>query len=142
MIVKDTLSKIVIFAVGAGVGSAATWYYLKGKYEQQIREEIDSVYESFSDKPKVVIRKEDPAEKKTSGEQDLERLNRIVKDAGYTEEGNINIEEDEDMIEPYVIPPEEFDENGYDTESLTYYEDGVLEDERGNIIMRVFFKIL
>ena len=32
--------------------------------------------------------------------------------------------------EPYVIPPEEFDElDGYKTRSLTYFSDGVLYDD-------------
>ena len=30
------------------------------------------------------------------------------------------------MIEPYVLVPEEFDENGYETMTLFYYADGVL----------------
>ena len=36
---------------------------------------------------------------------------------------------------PYVIPPEEFGEiEEYDTESLTYYQDGVLTDQDDSII--------
>ena len=35
-----------------------------------------------------------------------------------------------DEIGPYVISPEEFDEEGYETISLTYYADGVLADEQ------------
>ena len=35
-----------------------------------------------------------------------------------------------DQIGPYVITPEEFDEEGYETISLTYYADGVLTDEQ------------
>ena len=42
------------------------------------------------------------------------------------------------MDEPYVISPEEFDENeDYNTVSLTYYADGVLTDERDNVIVDV-----
>ena len=33
------------------------------------------------------------------------------------------------MSRPYVISPDEFDENGYQTVSLTYYADGVVEDD-------------
>ena len=35
-----------------------------------------------------------------------------------------------DEIGPYVISPKEFDEEGYETISLTYYADGVLADEQ------------
>ena len=39
------------------------------------------------------------------------------------------------MDKPYVISPEEFDDNeDYETVSLTYYSDGVLTDERDNVI--------
>ena len=39
------------------------------------------------------------------------------------------------MSEPYVISPDEFSENNeYETESLTYYSDGVLTDEYDNPI--------
>ena len=66
---KDTLSKIVIFAVGAGIGSAVTWKLLKAKYEQIAQEEIDSVKEVFSKR-----QNDDPVEKDEddSDEQDEE----------------------------------------------------------------------
>ena len=35
---KSTLSNIVIFAVGAAIGSAVTWKLLKTKYEQIAQE--------------------------------------------------------------------------------------------------------
>ena len=39
------------------------------------------------------------------------------------------------MVGPYVISPEEFDDNDeYETESLRYYEDHVLTDMYDNII--------
>ena len=38
-------------------------------------------------------------------------------------------------MNPYVISPDEFSENeDYETESLTYYSDGILADDRDNII--------
>ena len=44
---KSTLSNIVIFAIGAAIGSAVTWKLLKTKYEQIAQEEIDSVKEEY-----------------------------------------------------------------------------------------------
>ena len=41
-------TNIVMFVLGAAVGSAATWYFTKKKYEQIAQEEIDSVKEAFS----------------------------------------------------------------------------------------------
>ena len=37
-------------------------------------------------------------------------------------------------LAPYVISPDEFAEDGYDSAMLTYYSDGVLEDEYWNVI--------
>ena len=47
---KGTLSNIIIFAVGAGVGVAATWKYFKTKYERMAQEEIEAVREFYEDK--------------------------------------------------------------------------------------------
>ncbi len=39
------------------------------------------------------------------------------------------------MDKPYVIPPEDFGEEGdYEIKSLTYYADGVLTDDWDNVI--------
>ena len=37
----------VLFAVGAIVGSTATWLYLKDEYDRRLKEDVDSVKESF-----------------------------------------------------------------------------------------------
>ena len=37
----------VLFAVGAIIGSAATWLYLKDEYDRRLKEDVDSVKESF-----------------------------------------------------------------------------------------------
>ena len=50
---------IVIFAVGAVAGSAATWYFTKTKYEKIAQEEIDSVKEVFSNRNKSADEKKD-----------------------------------------------------------------------------------
>lgn len=42
------LSNVVIFAIGAAIGSLATWKFVKTKYEKIANEEIESVKEIFS----------------------------------------------------------------------------------------------
>ena len=44
---NSTLSKVLIFAAGAAIGSAVTWKLIKEKYERIAQEEIDSVKEVF-----------------------------------------------------------------------------------------------
>lgn len=119
------------FAIGAAVGSVATWYCLKTKYEQIAQEEIDSVKEMFKSR-------EQKAETFNS-EQRKEHLNdakEIIVENDYTGHFKTDSEEEENMPnEPYVIPPEEFGEYmDYEQVSLTLYADGVLADEDDNIV--------
>lgn len=154
MTMNSTLSKIIVFTAGAAVGSVVTWKIVKTKYEQLAREEIESVKEIYSTKMSdhgSVAEKEtceDSEDEEDEEDEDLsyddeskpfpdrserEAYSRLVKDSGYKPnqtDTNQNSEEDDDMDKPYVISPEEFGENGYETVSLTYYEgDGVLTDD-------------
>lgn len=60
-----------------------------------------------------------------------------IKDFIYTEvdgEGQIFEVKPKDYSEPYVIAPEEFGEDGYNTESLIYYQDKVLATNDDSMI--------
>lgn len=151
MTTNNLLSKIIVFTAGATIGSLVTWKLVKTKYEQLAREEIESVKEIYSTKVCECdneTEKDSCEDSKDVEEEDLsyddetkpfpdrserEAYNRLVKDSGYKPnqtDTNQNSEEDDDMDKPYVIPPEEFGENDYETVSLTYYEgDGVLVDD-------------
>jgi len=132
MTMNSTLSKVIVFAAGAAVGSVVTWKLLKTKYEQIAQEEIESVKEFYSNRQPKENLMETPVE------DDTEEYEEIIKKSDYvTESSNDEIqnnEEEEEMDRPYVISPEEFDENGYETISLTYYADDVLVDEFGGAI--------
>ena len=141
---NSTLSKILIFAAGAAIGSAVTWKLIKTKYEQIANEEIESVKEFFGrDK------KEEESESKkytecakalTEGITDgLKEVEKICEENGYTNYSNVKKEEEEmDIDAPYVIAPEEFGElDDYETETLTYYKDKVLADDWDNKIENV-----
>lgn len=124
---SSIISKLLFFAAGAAIGSAVTWKIVKTKYEKIAQEEIESVREMYENEYSWHAEDEDceEVEEEENEEEEDERLKKkygkLVKDAGYTlEEG------DDDVIEPYVIIPEEFDEVGYTTISLVYYADGVL----------------
>lgn len=129
---NTSLSKFVIFAAGAAIGSAVTWKLLYNRYEQRLEEEIDSYKEARSRRERV---KEDS--EGVSDEEDPEitraEYEEIIKESGYATESEI--EENDDVEEPYVISPDEFDElDSYHTVSLTYYEDGVLTDDDNEIV--------
>lgn len=145
---NNILSNAFIFAAGAVIGSAVTWKLVKTKYEQIANEEIESVKERFRNREMTVedvvkacnnegVNVDISLEKKESDD-----YNKIIDENGYRnystrKDLNNKVEEkevDEEMEGPYVIPPDEFDENDYETETLTYYADGVLTDMYDNII--------
>lgn len=136
---KSLLSNIVIFATGAALGSVVTWKLIENKYKKIADEEIESVKEVYSrkygtpedHKDYVVI----PS--KYDNQNDISEYAAMINDLGYTnksdgEGGAEDMDDDCDM--PYLIEPEEFGEkDGYDTESWTYYADGVVTDEYGEV---------
>lgn len=132
-------SNVIIFAVGAAVGSAVTWKLLKTKYEQIAQEEIDSVKEAFSKR----FTPEDSNGPQESGESQmtLNEYSEKLKEMKYANDLAMAEKEKKGAIidmnknEPYVISPEEFGElDDYDAISLNYYADGVLTDDWDNVI--------
>lgn len=131
-----------IFAVGAVIGSTATWYYAKKHYEQIAQEEIDSVKEKFSAAKEPVVKNE-KGTFKTKEKPSIAEYAKQLSQEGYTNYSNAETldEEIEKKIEvteiPFVIPPAEFgdlEDEGYDKANLTYYADGVLADEEDEIV--------
>ena len=73
----------------------------------------------------------DPKEEKTV-DPGVDDYKSMLVEQGYVSKDNITeIKGGVERVsgKPYVIRPEEFGEEDYETVSLTYYEDGVLTDE-------------
>lgn len=138
---KNTiLSNVVMFAVGAAIGSAVTWKFVKTKYEQIAQEEIDSVKETYSKRAESAeqLEKLENGLKKTidamQKQIDANEHADIVRDSGYT---NYAITERKviEVDRPYVIDEDEYDTlDDYESEELLYYSDGVLADYYGDIV--------
>ena len=130
---------LIMFALGAAMGSAVTWQFAKKKYEQIAEEEINSVKEIFSKREQNFSDVEIAVEPQSSAEARLEKFEAkpdistyagILKNEGYVPEGTEMAEN-----KPYVISPDEFGEfKDYDTISLTYYADQILVDDGGDKI--------
>lgn len=130
---------LIMFALGAAMGSAVTWQFAKKKYEQIAEEEINSVKEIFSKREQNFSDVEITVEPQSSAEARLEKFEAkpdistyagILKNEGYVPEGTEMAEN-----KPYVISPDEFgDFKDYDTISLTYYADQILVDDGGDKI--------
>ena len=116
------INNFVIFTAGVVIGTLAASRYFKEKYEKISKEEIESVKEVYKKKEEQF--KTVPKEVEVNKDTKVDKYKNIVSkyDKGESEM--------RDEIGPYVILPEEFDEEGYETISLTYYADGVLADEQ------------
>lgn len=140
---KSALSNILIFTVGAAIGSVVTWKLIKNKYEQIAKEEIDSVKEVFSRRKDEIISDE-------KRDDDFEEYHNITslysKESDEEEDEDEDEDEDEEEVQevkkqvkkPYVISPDEFGEmDEYDAISLNYYADGVLTNDWDEVIENV-----
>lgn len=154
MKMSNTLSNIIMFIGGAAVGAGAAYVITKKRYEQIGNEEILSVKETYANRLEELQEKvkvlEDGISSENEDEPDQDEVSEeamtnktydeIISGSEYishsmkSDKQIQNEKGDDNMAKPYVITPEEFDEFGYDTISLTYYADGVLTDEFGGVI--------
>lgn len=135
---SNNIGKFIFFAAGLVVGSVVTWKFTKTKYERIAQEEIDSVKAVYSRKAEK-LEKESEQPKKPEGALYLSEVyeDLLSKYNGTFKTENVMEGEAEETYivhPPYVIPPEEFDEKGYETVSLTYFADKVLVDEDWDVV--------
>lgn len=137
------LKYALAFSLGAAAGVAASWKIIENKYNQLMHGEIKALedyYEAIlADKGDVQA--EADTQPESEPEQDEEPTDEEVNAyfvAMYSgeqteseKEGGSNSVDDE----PRIIEPEEFGTiDNYDTETLTYYADGVTADDHDNPI--------
>lgn len=150
---KNTLSNVLIFTVGAAIGSAVTWYFVKTKYEQIAQEEIDSVKEEFSKHqyvgPQDAGESEDTDSNDIPEEEPVDGLKEeypgIVQKLGYrnysdVEPTLINKPRNDISVDTSgsrVITPDEFGTEDYKIVELTYWADGVVTDTKNKRIKDV-----
>lgn len=142
---NKTIFNVFIFAAGAAIGSAVTWKVVKTKYEQLAQEEIDSVKETFARLSKGQSDSDDSDDTETAeDEEDSDSESNNADLAKYADllDHYRSADENEQrggagplMKKPYVISPDMYgEEDGYETVTLTYYADGVLEDDYYNVV--------
>jgi len=141
---KKSMINVIIFAAGAAIGSLVTWKVVKTKYDEILNEcqsELDNLCETVD--RLVDLKKDVPDTKEIKSSETmyavelgekLEEYLDILNEESYLGKGADGMSLDK----PYVISPDDFDElDDYDVMSLTYYEDGILADDYGNIIQDV-----
>lgn len=144
---NTTVKNILIFVAGAGLGSLATYRFVKNKCKQVMQEEIDSVIEHFSKRAAI-----DEAEhlKEMTDEEYHKQVHQ------YTDYNKCSVSELADGAHPfsggsskmgsvpYIIPETEFSNTftHYDKLTLYYYdEDDTLADENEEIVANIDYII-
>lgn len=137
------LTSALIFVGGAAIGSIVTWQLVKEAYRKLAEEEIASVREHYkgrydgpqqSEPTKGETNKSEYLSKReiTKEEQEMVTNYSNLTKPYISPETEQEIEYDS---EPYVISPDLFGElPDYNAVSLTYYADGVLADDEGNVM--------
>lgn len=156
---NNKLLNVVMFAVGAAIGSAVTWKLVKDKYEQIANDDIASVREEYKDllskmkkklqesveyiEPETEETKEDHSkdDKKDAIKEEKEQVEyhqmvsryRGSEDDKEGGEWDQNEDEVQRINGPYVITPDEFSSSppGYNVQPLDYFADGILADDWG-----------
>lgn len=157
----SSLSNIIFFGVGAVVGAAASWYITRKIYMERSQMEIESVKEAFagasppatkknelphSDTPPIDTTSElqrQAAEKAKSKPDIIQYAAQMTKEDYHdykdisTPGGVPMLPEEEDMLreEPFLIDEDRYGEiDDYEFEGMTYFADGVLTDENGDVV--------
>lgn len=149
---NTTLSKVLIFAAGAAIGSVVTYKLtekkFKDEYEERLAKDTADVRETFSKAQEDYNELLDifPAPAEENGKPSEETTtrspisyNNIVSKLGYAEDSEDTTEKKvitvDDAGGPEVIDPCEFGEYAdYEIETLYYYADDLLVDDMDNPI--------
>lgn len=150
---NTTLSKVLIFAAGAAIGSLVTWKVLdkklKDEYEQRLADDTASIKEAFADTNlrdmvDVIDRVVDvktPDSTIIADPTPLSDLESRVQRLNYITEDSVDLNKEkrpvvmDDIERPEVIDPNEYGEYAdYDQVTLYYYADDVLADDMDNAV--------
>ena len=136
---------LLIFAAGLAVGAVAGAVLVKNKVLADAKAEVEEVRKYYRESRGVVEEVEEKEEVKEVEKKEYELKDIQVKDepktglTNYSQITKTYMSKDEFQSpmydDPFVIDPSEFGENPeYDTETLTYFADGVLVDDVDDVI--------
>lgn len=137
---------LLIFAAGLAVGAVAGAVIVKNKVLADAKAEIDEVREYYRESRGV----KEVEEVKEKVEETIDHIQDLIEEhetKPKTEKEHTNYNQIAKMYtsknefqtpmydDPFIIDPSEFGENPeYDTETLTYFADGVLVDDVDDVI--------
>lgn len=157
---------LLMFVAGCVAGCVGASLYLKPKYEQYAQEKIDSIKEReerwkkgnchmdisedveeyADDQNEERIVKAQEAARNNANKSDITDYKTIVKENGYRDYNSISKPENEDQetkVDPIsYIPPNLYGlDDDYEQIELTYYMDGILADECGDVVDDIQAKV-
>lgn len=134
---------LLIFAAGLAVGAVAGAVIVKNKVLADAKAEIEEVRDYYRSQ-RGEVQREEVEEVKEVVEETIDRVQDMIKEHDNKKE-HVNYNKlvqnynpSKNVVEyddPFIIDPSEFGENPeYDTETLTYFADGVLVDDVDDVI--------
>lgn len=136
-------NSIIMFLTGAAIGSVATWQIMKKKYESKIQDEIDSVrvllsQQAESNREKAELAREKPSIEDYVSEIQKNGYHDYSKKVEPEEKVVVEKHEESNDDVPCIISSDEFGDNAdYRCIELSYFNDGVLADDDGEVITDV-----
>lgn len=141
----DNFKGLLIFTIGAAIGSIATYKLVKTKAEEIANAKSDAEIEEMREYYENLVKQLNESEEesddsnetvsaetvKVSNKPDLFEYTNKLEESGYTNYATAKKDDNvkEDLPLPYIIDPEDYgDMEGYDFEELTLWADGVLTD--------------
>lgn len=125
---RNILNDVAFLVMGAFIGSAVTWRYMKKKHEDEMNDEPFDWGEDEQNQP------EDTTEN-TTEDTEKEEAENIIKYNQYFQESSEKKEKESKSMDPIrVISPDEFQESEYPSLSLWYYTDGVITNDDNKIV--------
>ena len=125
---RNILNDVAFLVMGAFIGSAVTWRYMKKKHEAEMNDEPFDWGEDEQNQP------EDTTENTTEDSEKKEAED-IIKYNQYFQESSEKKEKESKSMNPIrVISPDEFQESEYPSLSLWHYTDGVITNDDNKIV--------
>lgn len=125
---RNILNDVAFLVMGAFIGSAVTWRYMKKKHETGTNDEPFDWGEDETEQPENNNENiEDDSEKKEA--DDIIKYNQYFQESSEKEK-----KESEPMNPIRIISPDEFQESEYPSMSLWYYTDGVITNDDNKIV--------
>jgi len=152
------MKNILCILLGGAVGSTATYFIVKDKYERKLQAEREKMVEEVNDIQTKILDIKETLDKPEEGEEEqqedddkkvaahlnfykstIDDVNENTDDLDkfLKNTNNIHImssEEQERKDNIFIITPEEFDNVGYEVRYWYLYSDGIVADETDSIV--------